>query len=43
LEITKNYSTPNSSRFVNGVLDKLRIVMEDQGLIAKSGRGLRDK
>jgi N utilization substance protein B len=43
LEITKNYSTPNSSRFVNGVLDKLRIVMEEQGLITKSGRGLRDK
>ncbi|MBM3437607.1 MAG: transcription antitermination protein NusB [Bacteroidetes bacterium] len=43
LEITKNYSTPNSSRFVNGVLDKLRIVMEDQGMISKSGRGLRDK
>lgn len=43
LEITKNYSTPNSSRFVNGVLDKLRIVMEEQGLIIKSGRGLRDK
>jgi N utilization substance protein B len=43
LEITKNYSTPNSSRFVNGVLDKLRIVMESQGLIQKSGRGLRDK
>lgn len=41
LEITKNYSTPNSSRFVNGVLDKSRIVMEEQGLIVKSGRGLR--
>jgi N utilization substance protein B len=43
LEITKNYSTPNSSRFVNGVLDKLRIVLEDQGMISKSGRGLREK
>ncbi len=43
LEITKNYSTPNSSRFVNGVLDKLRIVIESQGLIQKSGRGLREK
>ena len=36
LEITKNYSTPNSSRFVNGVLDKLRIVMEEQGSIHSS-------
>lgn len=43
LEITKNYSTPNSSKFVNGILDKLRIVLEDQGLIKKEGRGLRDK
>lgn len=25
LEITKNYSTPNSSKFVNGIMDKLRI------------------
>jgi len=25
------------------VLDKLRIVLEEQGLITKSGRGLRDK
>ncbi len=43
LEITKNYSTPNSSRFVNGVLDKLRIVLDEQGLIQKVGRGLREK
>ncbi|MSP58718.1 MAG: transcription antitermination protein NusB [Flavobacteriaceae bacterium] len=43
LEITKNYSTPNSSRFVNGVLDKLRIVLDEQGLIKKIGRGLREK
>ena len=43
LEITKNYSTPNSSKFVNGILDKLRIELEKKGMIQKSGRGLREK
>lgn len=43
LEITKNYSTPNSSKFVNGILDKLRIQLEKTGQIQKSGRGLREK
>jgi len=42
LEITKNYSTPNSSKFVNGILDKLRIKLEKTGQIQKSGRGLRE-
>lgn len=41
LEITKNYSTPNSSRFINGVLDRLRIQLEADGKIVKSGRGLK--
>lgn len=43
LEITKNYSTPNSSKFVNGILDKLKKNLETQGLIKKSGRGLINK
>lgn len=43
LEIVKEYSTPNSGRFLNGVLDKLRIRLEDQGKLNKTGRGLRDK
>ena len=42
LEITKNYSTPNSSKFVNGILDKLRIQLENTGQIQKTGRGLRE-
>ncbi len=42
LEITKNYSTPNSSKFVNGILDKLRIKLEKTGQIQKTGRGLRE-
>jgi N utilization substance protein B len=43
LDIVQDYSTPNSGRFLNGVLDKLRISLADNGTIAKSGRGLRDK
>jgi transcription antitermination protein NusB len=41
LEITKNYSTPNSSKFVNGIMDKLRIQLENKGEIKKTGRGLK--
>jgi N utilization substance protein B len=43
LDIVKEYSTPGSSRFLNGVLDRLRISMEKSGEILKSGRGLREK
>ena len=43
LEITKNYSTPNSSKFVNGILDKLKKNLETQGMIKKTGRGLVNK
>ena len=42
LEIAKEYSTPNSSRFINGILDKLRISLQEDGLLRKSGRGLRE-
>jgi N utilization substance protein B len=41
LEVTKNYSTPNSSKFVNGIMDKLRIQLENRGEIKKTGRGLK--
>jgi len=41
LEITKNYSTPNSSKFVNGIMDKLRIDLEGKGEIKKSARGMK--
>lgn len=43
LDIVREYSTPNSGRFLNGVLDKLRVSLADSGIIVKSGRGLRDK
>ncbi|MCC7297666.1 MAG: transcription antitermination protein NusB [Bacteroidia bacterium] len=43
LDIVKDYSTPGSSRFLNGVLDKLRKKLEEDGTIQKKGRGLRDR
>ena len=40
LEISKDYSTPNSNNFINGVLDKLvREFVEEKRMI-KQGRGL---
>jgi transcription antitermination protein NusB len=43
LDISREYSTPGSSRFLNGILDKLRILLEKEGRIHKTGRGLRDR
>ena len=40
LEIAKEYSTPKSSIFINGVLDKLVKEYKEQGKIQKIGRGL---
>ncbi len=40
IELSKNYSTPNSSNFINGVLDKLSIQLKNEGRIMKTGRGL---
>ena len=40
IDIAKYYSSPTSSNFVNGVLDKVVAEFTDQGLIKKSGRGL---
>jgi len=40
IELSKNYSTPNSSNFINGVLDKLTIQLKADGKIVKTGRGL---
>lgn len=40
LEIAKEYSTPKSSVFINGILDKLVKEYEDAGTINKIGRGL---
>lgn len=40
IEIAKYYSTPNSSVFINGVLDKIVLDLKAKNLIQKSGRGL---
>ncbi|MEM9868394.1 MAG: transcription antitermination factor NusB [Bacteroidota bacterium] len=41
LEIAKEYSTPKSSIFINGVLDKLAKEYKNTGRLQKMGRGLR--
>ena len=40
IEIAKEYSTPKSSVFINGVLDKLAKEYDDKGTLNKVGRGL---
>lgn len=41
LEISKEYSTPKSSLFINGILDKIVKEFTDNGKLNKIGRGLR--
>ena len=40
IEIAKYYSSPGSSNFINGVLDKIVSTLNEEGKINKSGRGL---
>ncbi|MCH5331896.1 MAG: transcription antitermination protein NusB [Alistipes sp.] len=40
IEISKFYSTPNSSVFINGILDKAAEILQADGEIHKFGRGL---
>lgn len=40
LEIAKEYSTPKSSIFINGILDKLTKEFKEEGKLKKMGRGL---
>ncbi len=40
LEIAKDYSTPKSSNFINGVLDKIVKQYKTENRLNKSGRGL---
>ena len=42
IELSKNYSTPKSKQFVNGVLDVVSKELTQSGKIKKSGRGLID-
>ena len=43
LEIAKKFSTPKSSKFINGILDSLYIQFKQSDQIQKSGRGLIDQ
>lgn len=43
IEISKFYSTPESRRFVNGMLDKLATQLKEDGKLVKTGLGLVDK
>ena len=40
LEMAKYYSTPKSSIFINGLLDKIAEDLTEKGLIVKTGKGL---
>lgn len=40
IEISKYYSTPGSSLFINGVLDKIADALAEEGRVVKAGRGL---
>lgn len=42
IELTKEYSTPKSRQFINGILDVISKSMKDSGAMKKSGRGLLD-
>jgi N utilization substance protein B len=40
IEISKEFSTPKSNFFINGILDKIYIDLKTAGKIRKTGRGL---
>ena len=42
IDIAKNYSTPKSGLFINGVLDVISLNLQKKGMINKSGKGLID-
>ena len=40
IEIAKKFSTENSGKFINGILDAVLLLLYEQGRLRKSGRGL---
>lgn len=40
IEIAKNFSTPNSGKFINGILDTVLSDLKEKGQLNKTGRGL---
>lgn len=43
IEIAKDFSTSNSGKFINGILDAILSELKDSGKLNKSGRGLVDQ
>ncbi len=43
IEIAKDYSTSNSGKFINGILDAILTELKSNGTLRKQGRGLIDK
>jgi N utilization substance protein B len=42
IELAKNYSTPKSRQFINGILDVMSKELKAKGTLKKSGKGLMD-
>ena len=42
IDIAKDYSTPKSGLFINGILDVISLNLQKKGIIKKSGKGLID-
>lgn len=42
IEISKEYSTPKSKQFINGILDSVGTELKSKGVLRKSGKGLID-
>ena len=40
IEVAKRYSTDNSGKFINGILDAVLLDLHKEGRLKKSGRGL---
>lgn len=40
IDVAKRYSTENSGKFINGVLDAVVLDLQQEGRLKKSGRGL---
>jgi N utilization substance protein B len=40
IDISKEFSTPKSKGFINGILDKILIDLKEVGKVKKVGRGL---
>jgi N utilization substance protein B len=43
IEIAKDYSTSNSNKFINGILDAILSELRNSGKLHKTGRGLIDE